>query len=121
MESEEVDGDRTILGKLVNAVDPETKKKLSQLEIITNSSLLMYTIFGYQWHSMAASDTTAVAITFILYFLLTEKKYWVRLAKEIREKYESPEEITHFSTSTVPFLDAVVSESISPSFVNIRP
>jgi cytochrome P450 len=70
---------------------------------------------------MAASDTTAVAITFILYFLLTEKKYWVRLAKEIREKYESPEEITHFSTSTVPFLDAVVSESISPSFVNIRP
>jgi hypothetical protein len=48
MESEEVDGDRTILGKLVNAVDPETKKKLSQLEIITNSSLLMYTIFGYQ-------------------------------------------------------------------------
>jgi hypothetical protein len=47
MESEEVDGDRTILGKLVDAIDPETKKKLSQLEIIANSFLLMYTLFGY--------------------------------------------------------------------------
>jgi hypothetical protein len=44
MESEEVDSNRTILGKLVKAVDPETKKKLSQLEIVTNSSLLMYAI-----------------------------------------------------------------------------
>jgi hypothetical protein len=38
----EEQGDRTILGKILQTVDPETGEKLSEADIITNANLLVY-------------------------------------------------------------------------------
>jgi cytochrome P450 len=111
METEETDGHRTILGNMLNAIDPETGEKLSDDDVVANAALLVYhMVVVIAYLSFAASDTTAVGLTFTLYFLLANRESWTRLCKEIRAKYHSLDEITHLSTTTIPFLDAVIQE-----------
>jgi len=61
--------------------------------------------------SIAASDTTAVTLTFLLYYLLAKRQYWERLAAEIRSKFRSVDEMTNTALLAIPFLEAAINES----------
>jgi len=60
--------------------------------------------------SCGASDTTAIGLTFTLYFVLANPQIWERLKREIREKFKSAEDITGQSTEQLSFLSAVLQE-----------
>src|SRR5271154_807234 len=62
---------------------------------------------------IAASDTTSVALTFLLYHLLANRQHWERLANEVRSAYASSSDICHSSLLKLSFLDAVIHESWS--------
>ena len=59
---------------------------------------------------LAASDTTAIALTFALYYIIAIPEVWTRLSEEIRSKFLALEEITGQSCATLPYLDAVINE-----------
>ena len=59
---------------------------------------------------IAASDTTAIALTFALYYIVAVPGVWTRLSDDIRSKFSAIDEITGQSASTLPYLDAVISE-----------
>jgi cytochrome P450 len=61
--------------------------------------------------SIAASDTTAVTLTFLLYYLLANPPHWDRLTKEIRSRFRSPDEMTNSALMAIPFLEATINES----------
>src|SRR5947207_777277 len=95
--------------------DPETGKKFTDLDLITNGNLFMYIPFSFNKShiSVAASDTTAAGLTFLLYNLLASRENWDRLAREIRSKYNSPDEMTPASLQSIAFVDAVIHECTS--------
>jgi len=71
----------------------------------------MYNHSGFKSEfRVASSDTTATALTFTTYYLLSKREYWDRLCNEIRPKFNSADEITHAAVATLPFLDAVIHE-----------
>jgi cytochrome P450 len=112
------DDGKTMVGNMLKAVDPETGGKLSDVDILSNANILMYHIREEQTDfSVAASDTTATALMFILYHLVAQRKYWDRLSTEIRSRFKSSDEITNASTTSIPFLDAVIHEGTSSLYV----
>jgi cytochrome P450 len=103
-----------ILYNMIKAVDPETGEKLTKSDILTGTNNLMYTPWIDASHiSNAASDTTSVAFTFLLYYLLENRQCWGRLASEIRSKFQSVDEINNHSTLSLQYLDAVIHEGAS--------
>lgn len=42
MQVEEQDGERTVLGTIIKAIDPATGKKLSELDVRANATILVY-------------------------------------------------------------------------------
>jgi len=60
--------------------------------------------------SVAGGDTTAVSLTFALYYILVNRRIWERLSQEIRSRFHNPLEITGQSAATLTFLDAVIHE-----------
>ena len=81
--------------------------EMTYWQVLLRSCNLLIARFN---NSMAGSDTTATSLTFILYYLIKDRNAWDRISKEIRSKYKLPTEITYFSTSSIPFLDAVIHE-----------
>jgi cytochrome P450 len=61
--------------------------------------------------SVAGADTTAVTLTFALYFVIEDRRVWEKLSGEIRRSFETKKEITGPSTATLPYLNAVINES----------
>lgn len=61
----------------------EAKKLLSTPEIIINSSVFI----------AAGSDTTAATLVAMSYLLCTHQEAYKKLVKEIRDRFQSPEEI----------------------------
>jgi cytochrome P450 len=59
----------------------------------------------------AGADTTAVSMTFGLYYIIAIPRIWERLSREIRDKFDKIEDITGQATAQLPFLDAVIHES----------
>jgi cytochrome P450 len=57
------------------------------------------------------TDTTAIALTFLLYYLVANRECWDRLSVDIRSNFNSPEEITYPALSKIIFLDALIHES----------
>jgi len=45
---EEKEGDRTIIGNVVKAVDPQTGTKFSPNDILATSNILMYTLQDFE-------------------------------------------------------------------------
>jgi hypothetical protein len=69
--------------------------------------------------SGAAATTTAVALTFTLYYIVSIPRVWDKLALEIRSSFKTKDEITGQSTASLVFLDAVIHECILlMSFIN---
>jgi cytochrome P450 len=62
--------------------------------------------------SVAGGDTTAVTLTFALYFVLEDRRVWQKLLDEIRTKYKTKEDITGQSTAGLPYLNAVIHEGM---------
>src|SRR5271155_421087 len=62
--------------------------------------------------SAAGSETTAITLTFLLYHLLDNRQYWNRLCIEIRSKFQHPDEIKNSALLELPFLEALICESI---------
>lgn len=60
---------------------------------------------------VAGADTTALSLTFALYFMVKERRVYERLCREIRERFGSKEEITGQTAATLPFLEAAIQES----------
>src|SRR5271170_6846177 len=97
---------RTIIGSIMNAVDPTTGERCSESDLLANANVFVYCPpYFIPNSSIAASDTTAVTFTFLLYYLLVNRGYWDRLTKEIRSRFRSPDEMTNAALMAIPFLD----------------
>jgi cytochrome P450 len=60
--------------------------------------------------SGAAATTTAVALTFTLYYIAANARVRDRLSQEIRSAFEAADQIIGQSTGSLAFLDAVIHE-----------
>lgn len=61
---------------------------------------------------VAGSETTATALTGATYLLLEKPATLERLAAEIKGRFQSEEDMTIQSTAELPYLNAVVQESL---------
>ena len=61
---------------------------------------------------VAGSETTATALTGATYLLLENRDALRKLTGEIRNRFEQEDDITIQSTAEVPYLGAVVQESL---------
>jgi len=112
--SDKREDSHAILYNMIKAVDPETGEKLTKLDILSGTNNLMCIPWIDTSHiSNAASDTTSVAFTFLLYNLLANRQCWDRLASEIRSQFQSVDEINNHSTLSLQYLDAVIHEGAS--------
>ena len=59
---------------------------------------------------VAGADTTAISMTFALYYALATPRVWKRLCKEVREKSKSEDEISGQTTQAIPYLTAIINE-----------
>lgn len=67
----------------------------------------------YAHSRIAGADTTAVTLTFALYFTLENPNIWDRLSHSIRSAFKSDAEINGQTAATIPYLTGVIYESIS--------
>ena len=71
---------------LCSAKDPETgEPAFKYKELLAESSLLI----------MAGSDTSALTISSLFFYITHNQRVYLKLVKEIRETFSSPEEIVH--------------------------
>lgn len=71
---------------LCSAKDPDTgKPAFDYKELLAESSLLI----------MAGSDTTAITISSMFFYLTHNQRVYLKLVKEIRETFSNPEEIAY--------------------------
>ena len=80
----------------------------------------------YAHSRIAGADTTAVTLTFALYFTLANPKIWNRLSRSIRSAFNSEDEINGKTVATIPYLTGVIYECISVAYhlmlaLRIRP
>ncbi|KAF8846966.1 cytochrome P450 3A17 [Acephala macrosclerotiorum] len=74
----------------------------SQMRIIGNSESFI----------VAGSETTATLLSGLSYYLSRNTTVWRRLTTEIREKFNSEEEITMRSAAALPYLHACLEEGL---------
>ena len=79
-----------------------TEKEWTRGEIYSNSNLLI----------MAGSETSASAMSGCLYHLARSPRDTIRLVNEIRAKCHTEDEITFEAIADLPYLDAVLHESM---------
>jgi len=75
---------------------------------------------------IAGADSTAVTLTFALYFTLANRKIWDRLSQSIRSAFTKEDEINGTTVATIPYLTGVIYEGTLPwyfanSALRIRP
>ena len=61
---------------------------------------------------VAGSDTTSTSLLTILWHLMSDKKSYDNLAKEIRSKFKSIDEINYQEAQHLPYLRAVIEEGL---------
>lgn len=102
---------------LQTATDPETGGKLQFNDLIVNSYAILYVAAPFMLMiRLAASDTTAIALTFAMYYIVAIPEVWKRLSDEIRSRFNTMDEITGQATAKLPYLDAVIHECTSEFF-----
>lgn len=112
VEANERAKERTQLGReskkdffyyLLNAKDPETGKGLSTPELWGEANVLM----------IAGSDTTATTLTATIFYLVRNPHAMTRLKKEVRESFDSIEEIVSGPRlSELTYLKACLDEAL---------
>ena len=69
---------------------------------------------------IAGAGTTAASMTFGLYYIVAIPRVWERLSQEIRHKFDKIEDITGQKTAQLPYLNAVIHESLLvPGFIQL--
>lgn len=61
---------------------------------------------------IAGSETTATLLSGAFFLLLTNTKHLERLTREVRDAFRAEADITIQSTASLPFLQAVIQESL---------
>lgn len=103
--------EKNILGSLKRAKDPLTGESLSFGALVTNSNTMLSAVLNHFANSsIAAADTTAVSLTFVLYYAISIPRVWKRVSEEVRSSFQKSEDINGHSTTKLPFLDAVIHE-----------
>ncbi|KAK8084786.1 hypothetical protein PG997_006057 [Apiospora hydei] len=92
-------GDDQFLSYILNA---EGEKAMSMEETYVCTQVLI----------VAGSETTATALTGATYLLLENPETLARLTAEIKSRFKTEDEITIQSTAELPYLNAVVQESL---------
>ena len=90
---------------LCSAKEPETgEPAFGYKELLAESSLLI----------MAGSDTTAITISSMFFYLTHNRRVYLKLVKEIRETFREPEEIVHGPKllSDCKYLRACIDETL---------
>ncbi|KKK15075.1 hypothetical protein AOCH_003943 [Aspergillus ochraceoroseus] len=77
-------------------------KGMNQNEIESNGAILI----------LAGSETTASLLCGLTFYILKNERTYKRLVDEIRGSFQSEEEINVASASALPYLHAVVAESL---------
>ncbi|KAF5027084.1 hypothetical protein F66182_796 [Fusarium sp. NRRL 66182] len=90
---------KDFLTKILEAREAED---VSDLQIAAHSSDFV----------IAGSETTATALSCITYYLQTNPDILKRLQQELRKKFQSYHEIDGASTSSLPYLNAVILEGM---------
>jgi cytochrome P450 len=73
---------------------------------------LEYLVAEGRFLTVAGGETTATIMTAVLYYLHANPGYRERLTEEIRGSFSSYGEITGTSTSSLPFLQAIIEETL---------
>ncbi|KAJ5672847.1 hypothetical protein N7507_001974 [Penicillium longicatenatum] len=71
-------------------------------EIQTNAALII----------QAGSETTATALAACHFYLQKTPESYIKLSKEVREAFTTEEDITFLSVARLPYLNAVIEESL---------
>ena len=94
LERDKAREEKNILGSLQRATDKETGRKLSLGRTYYQLILLIVVPFEIMLIGrIAGADTTAVSMTFGLYYIVAIPKVWNRLSKEIRTRFDKIEDI----------------------------
>jgi cytochrome P450 len=78
------------------------EKGMTRREIESNASIII----------SAGSETTATVLAACVFYLLKNPDCQERLTKEIREVFPTDESVSFQETSKLPFLNAVIEESL---------
>ncbi|KAI9170601.1 Cytochrome P450 monooxygenase vrtE [Paramyrothecium foliicola] len=71
------------------------------------------TIIGYLLLNLiAGADTTAITIRALLYYTLKDRKVWIKLENEIRNKSPPGKPVSYAIAKSLPYLDATVRETL---------
>jgi cytochrome P450 len=91
-----------LLTALEDRLDESATKGITKAEMTSNG--LAFVLAGTQLNTNVLSTAT--------YLLLRERSTWEHLVKEVRTKFSSDSEITVLSTQNLPYLEAVINETI---------
>ncbi|KNG84868.1 cytochrome P450 monooxygenase [Aspergillus nomiae NRRL 13137] len=80
----------------------DPRSTLSEEEILSNHSFMM----------MAGSETTATLLSGCTFFVLKDPEIYKEISFQIRHRFSSPSEITFSSLSSIPYLRAVLQETL---------
>lgn len=93
---------KDIFHYLLNSVDPSTGRAFSVEELQADTSLLI----------AAGSDGVTLAICALIFYGLQRPRILEKLAEEIREAFESPNDIKTPKLNQLPYLHACIEESL---------
>lgn len=94
-----------VYSKLADIKDPQTGASLRKEEIASESTTLV----------VAGSDTSACAISSVLFYLADNPAAYARAAEEVRSKVSSRAEVTSVNLSTCVYLRACIDEALRMS------
>ncbi|KAI8321112.1 putative cytochrome P450 monooxygenase [Martensiomyces pterosporus] len=92
-----------ILQTMLDAIDPETKARLTKAEITAENVLLL----------MAGSDTTSLTMTWTMHYLMLYPDVYRRVVDEVRSAFPHDHLITYAEgRARLPYLEACIYESM---------
>jgi hypothetical protein len=89
----------------------EFKDQMSERDLHTHGGLFLYDLLFRCWFRFAAADTTGNAISYALWHSVHCRRAWNKLCDEIRVLKK--EELTLSRLNHLPYLNAVIQESLS--------
>ncbi|KAH7320278.1 cytochrome P450 monooxygenase-like protein [Stachybotrys elegans] len=87
---------------VIGRIDESGTKGITKKEVVTNGLAFV----------IADCQLTTVALATSTYLLLRDRPKWEQLTKEIRGRFSSHEEITVHSSQGLPYLEAVINETL---------
>lgn len=96
------EGNRDHKDFMFSILNSESKKQLSQTEIILNMALFI----------SAGTDTTATTLTGWTYYICTHPEAYARVVEEVRGSFASDSDIKFWSLKNLRYLEATIFEAL---------